>query len=237
MSTFRRRFIMPGAKTEESIKPYMHIEALEDGLTISLSRNSIEYSLDGSTWMTLPANTASPAINTGEKIYFKGELTPSTSYGIGTFTLSKKCNAGGNAMSLLFGDDFQNQYSLSGKDGAFMSLFESCDTLISVSDNFLPATVLSSRCYDSTFDSCDNLIKAPTLPALTLVTNCYRYMFSYCSSLNYIKALFTSIPGSGVTYNWVAYTASSGTFVKNKSATWSVTGRNGIPSGWTVITE
>lgn len=29
----------------------------------------------------------------------------------------------------------------------------------------------------------------------------------------------------------------SGTFVKNSDATWDVTGVNGVPSGWTVITE
>lgn len=260
MSTFRRRLMMQGKK---AIKPYMYFEALQNGLTISLSINSIEYSLDGSTWNTLPADTASPAINTGEKIYFKGELTPATDVGIGTFTLSKRCNAGGNAMSLLFGDDFENQYSLSGKNYAFSRLFSRCTTLESVSAGFLPATTLANfcyfqvfyycpslksapelpattlveSCYDWMFAMCYALTTAPVLPAITLVNNCYRRMFDSCKSLNYIKALFTTTPGSSYTAYWVSYVPSKGTFVKNKAATWDVTGTSGIPSGWTVITE
>lgn len=262
----RRRFMMQGKGT---IKPYMHIEALEDGLTVTFSMPSgfdtgyLYYSLDGSTWVTLPANTASPAINTGEKIYFKGMFTPISGLGIGNFSISKKCNVGGNVMSLLFGDDFQNKYSLSQKESAFSYLFDSCDTIISVSDNFLPATVLYYRCYHSMFYGCSNLIKAPELPATTLdsncynsmfygctslvnapklpaktlISNCYHSMFYGCSSLSYIEAMFTTIPSGIYTNNWVYGVSSSGTFVKNKDATWNVTGANGIPSGWTVITE
>lgn len=261
MSTFRRRLMMQGKK---AIKPYMYFEALQNGLTISLSTNAIEYSLDCNTWVTLPAGASSPAINTGEKIYFKGELTPATDVGIGTFTLSKRCNAGGNAMSLLFGDDFENQYSLSGKNYAFYRLFLRCTTLESVSDGFLPATTLANNCYANMFYGCSSLksvpellpattlanycynymfgfcyalTTAPVLPAITLVTHCYTSMFYNCTRLNYIKALFTTTPGSDYTFYWVSYVASSGTFVKNKDATWNVTGASGIPSGWTVITE
>jgi len=61
-------------------------------------------------------------------------------------------------------------------------------------------------------------------------------MFQGCTSLNYIKAMFTTTPGYGNTRNWVASVASSGTFVKNSAATWMTTGVNGIPSGWTVQT-
>jgi hypothetical protein len=32
------------------------------------------------------------------------------------------------------------------------------------------------------------------------------------------------------------YISSSGTFVKNSAATWTTTGNNGVPSGWTVQT-
>ena len=61
-------------------------------------------------------------------------------------------------------------------------------------------------------------------------------MFYGCSKLNYIKALFTTTPSNSYTGSWVSGVASSGTFVKNKNATWNVTGSNGIPSGWTVQT-
>ena len=48
--------------------------------------------------------------------------------------------------------------------------------------------------------------------------------------------LATDIIASSCLYNWVSGVASSGTFVKSKDATWSVTGNSGIPSGWTVET-
>ena len=49
--------------------------------------------------------------------------------------------------------------------------------------------------------------------------------------------MFTTTPSTTYTNNWVNGVASSGTFVKNKDATWNVTGINGIPTGWTVVTE
>lgn len=228
MSTFRRRLM---TKEQKTIRPYMHIEALEDGLTVSLSYNAIEYSLDGRTWVTLPPNTASPAINTGEKIYFKGNLTPASNVGIGTFTLSKKCKAGGNSMSLLFWDNFENQYSLQGKNYAFYALFSGCTNLEGVSYDFLPATTLANYCYYSTFSNTSIKI-APLLPAKTLIPNCYTRMFYRCSSLSYIEAMFTTTPSSTYTSGWVNGVSSSGTFVKHIYADWDVRGVNGVPTNW-----
>jgi hypothetical protein len=59
-------------------------------------------------------------------------------------------------------------------------------------------------------------------------------MFNGCSKLNYIKAMFTTIPSG--TNNWVSGVAATGTFVKNSEATWDVTGNDGVPSGWTIET-
>ena len=98
----------------------------------------------------------------------------------------------------------------------------------------LPATTLAPTCYKHLFQGCTSLTTAPELNAETLVSNCYTNMFYGCSKLNYIKALFTTTPSSSYTANWVYGVASSGTFVKNKNATWSVTGINGVPTGWTI---
>ena len=62
-------------------------------------------------------------------------------------------------------------------------------------------------------------------------------MFDGCSRLNYIKAMFTTTPSTNYTIGWVRGVASSGIFVKNRAATWDVTGENGIPSNWTVPTK
>ena len=59
-------------------------------------------------------------------------------------------------------------------------------------------------------------------------------MFSGCTSLNYIKAMFTTTPSNTYTQNWVSGVAASGTFVKNSAATWTTTGINAVPTNWTI---
>jgi hypothetical protein len=137
-------------------------------------------------------------------------------------------------MSILFGDDAANNFSLSGEVGVFYRLFYNCTTIKSVSSGFLPATILEDNCYRQMFSNCTSLTQAPTLPATTLANACYDNMFYGCKNLNYIKALFTTTPSSSYTGNWVYGVASTGKFIKNKNATWNVTGVHGIPSGWSI---
>jgi hypothetical protein len=50
---------------------YLTFEALED-TTFTFSKNDLQYSIDnGVTWTTLAKGTASPTINTGNKILWK----------------------------------------------------------------------------------------------------------------------------------------------------------------------
>ena len=240
---------------------YLTIEALQDGLTAKLSVNACEYCVDGDgNWKTLSAGTATESINTGHTLSFRGNLTPTSSKGIGTFTVNKNFNLKGNVMSMLFGDAGKNNYSLSGKDYAFQKLFYACSTLKTVSSNFLSATILSPWCYSSMFDGCSSLTIAPELPATTLAKYCYNYMFYNCTSLttapvlrattlaeycyacmfygcsrlNYIEMLATNISATSCLTNWVVGVATTGTFVKNVNATWNVIGNNGVPTGWII---
>lgn len=241
---------------------YMYIEALDNGVTVSLSETDCEYSTNLTTWTSLSAGSTTPSVSSGEKIYFRATPEPSW-YGIGTFTINGRHNAGGNILSLLYGDNFLEHDSLEGFDYAFSFLFGYDSQLIEVQEGFLPATtlslycysamflgctnlvsapqlnasILSEGCYDSMFYNCSSLLTAPTLPAERLMMGCYGYMFSNCSSLSYIKAMFTTEPSSSYTDYWVSGVSSSGIFVKNANATWNVTGENGIPSGWTVQTS
>ena len=315
----RRRALLSEALNAQSsfdIGDYFTIEALADGLTASLSVNDCEYCIDGDgDWKTLTADTNTEAINTGQTLSFRGNLTPDSTNGIGTFTISNNCSVKGNVMSLLFGDNGKYNFSLTGYDYAFYKLFSGQRTVIDASNLILPALTLSLRCYsfmfqntfitktphlpaetlyqhcysymfygctklttitnlDSTtlanqcysymfynctslvkavdilpamtlknqcyhnmFRNCSKLIVAPELPALELISNCYYAMFNKCTSLNYIKAMFLTNPTSTTTSSWVLNVSASGTFVKNKNATWDVVGDNGIPEGWTVITE
>ena len=115
----------------------------------------------------------------------------------------------------------------------YSNMFKGCASLVTAPA--LPATTLQSSCYSSMFNGCTSLVTAPELPATTLATSCYNQMFYGCTKLNYIKAMFTTTPTSH-TKNWVYGVSATGTFVKNSSATWDVTGNNGIPTGWTVQT-
>ena len=176
---------IPEGWTVETVEDYLTIEALENGLTVSFSRNTIQYSTDNcKTWNELPANTATPTINAGDKIYFKATgLTTNSLNGVGIFTVNKNFNLKGNVMSMLFGDEGKNSFDLTGYVGAFNKLFNNCTTLQSVSKDFLPATTLAECCYTGMFIGCTSLVTAPELPATTLTKGCYSSMFYNCTSL------------------------------------------------------
>ena len=116
----------------------------------------------------------------------------------------------------------------------YCDMFKNCTGLTNAPE--LPATTLANYCYSYMFSGCTGLTTAPELPATTLTDSCYSYMFRGCTSLNYIKAMFLTTPSSSYTENWTNNVSSTGTFVKNASASWDVTGVNGIPKNWTVET-
>ena len=181
---FRRRMLMGAAHYNASFdySNYLTIEALGDNLTVTFT-NDIEYTIDGREWIRLKAKNETQPINAGQTLSFRGELTPNKSNGIGTFTINKKCNLKGNCMSMLFGDNAANNYSLSGKNYAFYNLFQDCSNIVNVDSNFLPATTLTDFCYDHMFYGCTSLKTAPELPATTLAFQCYGYMFQNCAGL------------------------------------------------------
>ena len=117
----------------------------------------------------------------------------------------------------------------------YSGMFSECAKLESAPE--LPATTLAFGCYERMFYKCEKLTSAPVLWARNLVGDCYKEMFRGCVKLNYVKARFTTKPGSSYTSNWLSGVSATGTFVKNSSATWNVSGSDGIPSGWTVRTE
>lgn len=120
------------------------------------------------------------------------------------------------------------------KTECYGRMFAGCTSLTAAPE--LPATTLADYCYTTMFSGCTSLTEAPELPATTLTSRCYGNMFNGCASLNYIKAMFTTTPSTAYTSDWVNGVAATGTFVKNAAATWTTTGANGIPTGWTVET-
>ena len=300
-------------KAEKAQNTYLTITALEDDLEVSFSMVDVEYSLDdGKSWSWLSVKDNTPKINKGEKVMFRATLTPVEDKGIGICYVSKNAALSGTPMSLLYGDEHTKYDNVPAY--SFYNLFYGQSTIVSVSDDFLPATIIGNRCYYQMFYRCTSLQNAPSLPSLetkdrsyfsmfngctsltdapllpatklgvycyynmfyncsslinaselpatelteycyynmyrltaievapvlpaeTLVAHCYNSMFRDCVNLKYIKAMFKTMPSDDYTKNWVYGVASDGTFVKNKDASWSVSGKNGIPSGWIILTE
>lgn len=116
----------------------------------------------------------------------------------------------------------------------YENMFLNCSSLVNAPQ--LPAITLETGCYTGMFGNCTSLVTAPELPAITLVNNCYGNMFYRCGNLKYVKAMFTTTPGSTYTSNWLTGVANGGTFVKNSAATWDVTGVDGVPNSWIIET-
>ena len=227
-------------------KQYLTFEVVNSGnVTITASNTdvakTIQYSTDnGSTWTSLTTSTTAQelggTLNVGDKVLVKGTNTAyGTSSNYNRFGGTAKVNVYGNIMSLISGDNFANNKTLTDSY-TFYRLFTNTN-LLSAENLILPATTLASGCYNNMFRDCTSLTTAPELPATKLADRCYQYMFSGCRSLNYIKCLATNISATNCTSNWVRGVASTGTFVKAASMTSWTTGVNGIPEGWTVVNE
>ena len=145
------------------------------------------------------------------------------------------CKVYGNIMSLIYGDNFIGQTSLTAPC-TFSYLFNGhgrASVIIKDASNLiLPATTLTKYCYrymfmHSMFD------KAPILPATTLKDYCYANMFSGCTHLNYIKCLANDISATNCTSDWLYDVSATGTFIKDVNTTWP-SSDDGIPSNWTI---
>lgn len=117
-------------------------------------------------------------------------------------------------------------------NNCYCGFFYNCSSLATAPA--LPATTLQASVYNKMFYNCISLEVAPDLPALTLLSDCYMQMFRGCTRLRYVKAMFTTEPATGLCFRWLYGVAASGTFVKNRAATWADNVQYGVPSGWTV---
>ena len=182
---------------------YLTIVARSSGNVIKKAHSgTFYYSLDsGNTW-TQGTNEGAIAVNAGDKVMFKGNLTPNTSsepYGIGNFNLTTcDFDVEGNPMSLLFGDDFVGMDNFSGKTFCFASMFKGCTNLISAENLALVSLTATTDCYYAMFSGCTSLTTAmETLPAMTLASLCYNIMFAGCTSLVKAPKLPATEPVSG----------------------------------------
>lgn len=177
---------------------YFTIESLQDSNTISLVKvkncsisPTIYYSTDdGNTWSSVSATSTTTnitTINTGDKLLLRSTnnnlaITWDT---YNKLNCSKNFKVYGNVMSLLFGNNFQNQVTFNNNTTHNLAgLFYGVTTLTDASDLILPATTLNSNCYNCMFRGCTNLVNGPKLlPALDVPVDAYSSMFEGCVKL------------------------------------------------------
>jgi len=181
---------------------YFTIEALEDGCVVSIRNKNCNtlptfyYSTDGgTTWSSVTAvksstvNTAT--IDTGETVIFKcTQNSLATGWdNYNGFQCSKNYKVYGNAMSLIYGDNFtSNSEFASGTSNNLVALFREDTHIIDASNLILPALAIRYRGYNGMFRGCTNLQTAPKLPATTFITSsnnsdAYASMFEGCINL------------------------------------------------------
>lgn len=212
---------MPGT---QPVKDYFCIESIGSG-NISMAGTSqtmttYEYSYDGRNWTSLnprSSGTRQIAMQPGRKAYIRGTGTSTAGLYFGSLPV---CDLSGNIMSLLYGDDFEDKFTV-GKN-AFAGLFNISSSgavyIRDASELKLPATTLGQYCYYRMFvgtgmqkapklpamvmeEGCyeqmfmiNNLEEMPELPATTLAKRCYSYMFSQSKNQNMqLKALPASV--------------------------------------------
>ena len=158
-----------------------------NGTNATTTKPNLSYSKNGGSWTDWDY-TNIPVVK-DDFIYFKGvnnRISNSIS-DYSTFTSTGRFNASGNIMSLLYGDDYEGKFDLTGREYCFDKLFYDCYGLVTSPE--LPATTLASNCYSYMFYGCNSLISAPELPATTLANNCYDGMFWSCGKINTAPSL------------------------------------------------
>jgi hypothetical protein len=131
-------------------KPYLCFEAVEDDFQAKYSINPCEYSVDNrKTWNELPADTLTPTISAGSKIYFRGKGLKNSSNSRGTFSTTKLFNISGNMLSMVHGSDF-----LTGTPDSYACayMFRYNKNIVSISDDFFNIKN-SFRAFQFIFDS------------------------------------------------------------------------------------
>lgn len=220
------------------------------------SNNNIYYKKDGDNEWT--QYTTGEIVICDKVIYWKGQLSPSDEDGIGTFTsveyeyvynevtqeyeYESNTNVGlfsahGNALSLIYGDNFYQQATFKGKKYVFHNLFKGCEGLTDVSNLSLPIGSLTKGCYSNMFEGCILIEETPSLNASMLVTECYKEMFKNCTKLSKVVCLVSNILSAlykDTTTDWLLGVATEGEFFKKSGYNlWTESSASGIPSGWT----
>ena len=227
---------------EYALRTYRHqyftTEALADNcvLTLNIAKNvsttnvkGFYYSRDRITWTPIlnTANTSQtvslPAINTGEKYYWKGvnfaiseNGTYSESTTLKNVHLSASANfkVYGNMFSMLYGDDFigKNYFPDDTVNYIYSGFFLNNTYLIDASNLYFPGQHTKGFTYTTTdtvdptpdevinsfndlFNGCTNLEYGPIIEMLTIIGNSsIKRLFKNCTNLKSFTMYCINVP-------------------------------------------
>lgn len=188
---------------EEPQVDYFYVEDISGSdNTLSITKSDataptveVFKSTDGTNWTSMGNTDTTPitaTIPANSKLYLKATANAwaNGDNKYNHITATGNNNVGGNAMSLLYGDNFENQTTFpAGSTWCLSGILRSNNTLVSASNLKLPATTLVQRCYQWMFDSCTSLTTAPVLNATTMAEGCYKNMFQGCTGLTIVPSL------------------------------------------------
>ena len=196
---------------------YLTITALDNDVTVCFDYTneagysgspvnvSIEYSFDRTNWYTKNCkdwNYILTTLNKRQKLYIRGnnatyirrDNDQRISYAH-LYAYDGKYKLSGNIMSLVYGENFINQDTLT-QPNAFYKLFTGA-SVKHAKNLIMPATTLTNYCYKEMFSGCQYLLTAPALPATSLAESCYNRMFAGCGVLTDAPELpATTLAGS-----------------------------------------
>ena len=187
---------------ESALTIPLTLEVLTAGtIVINDYKVGLQYSLDGGvTKNTITTNHTEIIVAVGDKVQFYGHGTDIQTYRYGSSKTgtyisggTAECKVYGNIMSLVDEFGFAENTTLSNAYN-FGGLFTGNDKLNDARYLKLPATTLTTGCYNQMFNDCTELTTAPELPAGgksggSLATECYHEMFKGCTSLSTAPAL------------------------------------------------
>ena len=154
----------------------------------------VYYSTDQTNWTSMGGTSTSgitATVPANGRLYLKATTDAwryQYLYDWNTVDFGGYANIGGNIMSLLYGDNFQNQTVLN-QPYTFGELFSDNTNLCWITNLVMPATTLTNYCYICMFQNCTNLRNGDNgnyydrLPAATLTHGCYEAMFNGCTSM------------------------------------------------------
>ena len=165
-------------KRKPTLKDPFTIESYGDGvISWNIGNRTVLCSKNKGEWQSMTGNIQLTVVD-GDTFEFLGD---NESYSGCSINTSVKYVVFGNINSLISSDNFENIEALTSEE-TFKELFK-LSRLISAERLILPATTLSSNCYNGMFRNCTALVTAPTLPATTLAASCYQSMFEGCTNL------------------------------------------------------